>query len=672
MRAAASIICLLAAFTAGCAVQDARHAVTGAEPQKQPAEKKASLSLHHHFLQGEPLPRPAFTLAQPGDDGPVDYARFGVFRSTGTHDYKYQVKDFEGLQAAVGEGIYPNQQAVRSNPAYQELRQAGKLRVRHWDALKLDDLQAAFFIWAMAPEEDGVKTFFTATVLEKAGLIMHAIKAYEAVVIHFPRSACWSADGKFVWYVGPVAMGNIQRLCSQYPSLGWRYEGGFVQVRNGDDTNLGNDIVSVRPGRFVRCGPGEHIAALPDLRTMDVVERRGSGRVQALKYANGHWQLIVDGKPFMVRGVTYGPTEIGYGPVNDPAFGSRWQFTDNNSNALVDAAYEAWVDNDGDGARGPGEPPVGDFQLMKDMGCNAIRFFVRTRGEEYDPSDVNKELFRDLYERFGVAVIAGDFLGAYTVGSGARWEEGTDYTDPEQRRRMKEVVRQKVLDLRGEPWVLLWLLGNENNMRGDYSGVNATRTNAGKHPREYAEFVNEVAEMIHELDPDRLVAIGNMETGLGEYYRQYAPAVDVFGINAYRGANGFGGLWREAREVFDRPVLILEYGCDAYAEGKGADEDAQAAYHLGCLRDIVLNKAGGDMEGNSIGGVIFEYLDEWWKAGDDPNTQSLHGQESGSMPDGHAHEEWFGIVGQGSGTDSPFERRLRKAYHLYADCWARD
>jgi len=233
-------------------------------------------------------------------------------------------------------------------------------------------------------------------------------------------------------------------------------------------------------------------------------------------------------------------------------------------------------------------------------------------------------------------------------------------------------VRQKVLDLRGEPWVLLWLLGNENNMRGDYSGVNATRTNAGKHPREYAEFVNEVAEMIHELDPDRLVAIGNMETGLGEYYRQYAPAVDVFGINAYRGANGFGGLWSEAREVFDRPVLILEYGCDAYAEGKGADEDAQAAYHLGCLRDIVLNQAGGDMEGNSIGGVIFEYLDEWWKAGDDPNTHSLHGQGSGSMPDGHAHEEWFGIVGQGSGADSPFERRLRKAYRLYADCWARD
>ena len=100
--------------------------------------------------------------------------------------------------------------------------------------------------------------------------------------------------------------------------------------------------------------------------------------------------------------------------------------------------------------------------------------------------------------------------------------------------------------------------------------MNATRTNAGKEPRAWAEFLNEVAQMIHELDPDHPVAVGNLGSGLAETYNQYAPAIDVFGMTAYMGQGGFGNSWNLARTKFDRPVLIIEYGCDAYAEGKGA------------------------------------------------------------------------------------------------------
>jgi beta-galactosidase len=255
------------------------------------------------------------------------------------------------------------------------------------------------------------------------------------------------------------------------------------------------------------------------------------------------------------------------------------------------------------------------------------------------------------------------------VGSGATWREGTDYTNLKHRERMKEVVRQKVLDLRGEEFVLMWLLGNENNMSGDHTGVNATRTNAGSQPQAWAEFVNEVAKMIHELDPDHPVAIGNLGSGLAEYYGRHAPAVDVFGMTAYMGLGGFGNTWNEARAKFDRPVLIIEYGCDAYADGQGPDEEAQARYHEGCLRDIVLNQAGGEQAGNSIGGIAFEYLDEWWKANDDPHTQTTQAQGNSPFPDGKGHEEWFGIVSQGSGRNSPFERRLRKAYEFYKSVW---
>lgn len=623
-----------------------------------------------HFMKGDALPKPAFKLVRPGEGGPPDYSKYGTFTGIGTPDYRYEIKDMEGLKAAVGEGIYPNQDAVTANPVYREIEVTGALDESHWESLKAADPRVAFFAWAQAHEEPGVKAFFTAQALEKAGLILHAVKAYQAVVIHYSRSACWSADNTFVWYVAPAAIGNIRRLCTQHPALGWSYVDAEVRVENGRDTDLDNDVVTVKPGRFVRRA---HLGGAPeplDLETLPIVERRGWGQVQAVRFSNGHWQLHVNGAPFVVRGVTYGPTEIGYGPANDPHFGTRWQFTDKNANGRADAPYDAWVDANANGIQDADEPSTGDFQLLREMGCNAIRFFLPTTTNGYDPELVNKELFRDLYARFGIYVIAGDFLGAYTVGSGASWKQGTDYTDPQQRRRMKEVVRQKVLDLRDEPWVLMWLLGNENNMGGDKSGVNATRTNASAEPIAYAEFVNEVAEMIHELDPERLVAIGNLETGLGEYYAVHAPAVDVFGINSYRGLGGFGTLWQEAQTLFDRPILVLEYGCDAYAQGSGPDEDAQAAYHFACLKDIVLNQAGGELAGNSIGGVIFEYLDEWWKAGDSATHHATNSQWAGPMPDGLAHEEWFGIAGQGTGRHSPFERCPRQTYHMYKTFWS--
>ena len=100
------------------------------------------------------------------------------------------------------------------------------------------------------------------------------------------------------------------------------------------------------------------------------------------------------------------------------------------------------------------------------------------------------------------------------------------------------------------------------------------------------------------------------------------------------------------------------------------DEEAQKRYHFGNLRDIVLNQAGGPLTGNSIGGVIFEYLDEWWKdTSSSPYEQQTKSQLPFPFPDGESQEEWLGIISQGSGKDSPFERHLRKVYFLYQELW---
>ncbi|MCA9403399.1 MAG: hypothetical protein KC897_06435 [Candidatus Omnitrophica bacterium] len=643
-----------------------------------PLNDTADARLMHHFLKGKTLPSPAFPIDDTGDSIFIDYAQYGELTGAGTPGIYYRITDRAGLKKAVGAGIYPNNFGIRKESGYAEYETAGKLDAGHWDVFADEDAQRAFYVWPQAPDATGTKLFFTALILERSGHIKQALKAYYATLLHTPKQYVWSADKSFVWYTAPGAMSSVRRLCDTYPQLECALEGASVSIDYKDDNDPANDVVAVNPGKIVRRTAEERLAALPDMTQQGIAREIVRGDTRLVRYNNGHWRMTVGGEPFFVRGVTYSPTEIGLGPHNDPYFHARWMHKDKNNNGRIDAAYDAWVDQDRNGVQDDDEPAIGDFQLMKDMGVNAIRYYIPTAQDRvsYDPAMVNKPLLRDLYENYGIRVIAGDMLGAYTVGSGADWQTGTDYTDPGQRKVMLEVLRAKVLDLKDEPWVLMWVLGNENNMPLSYSGVNATKTNAGLHPQAWAEFLNEAAELIHELDGKHPVAVGNISTGLADYYQKYAPAIDIMGVNSYQGAGGFGNVWETVQERFDRPVLITEYGCDVWHTARQTvDEGMQRDYHEGNLRDIVLHQAGGPYTGNAIGGVAFQFIDEWWKdthAGD--GSEATHETASTypfPFPDGFSSEEWLGLVGQGSGDDSPFERRLRKSYFYYKEVWGK-
>ncbi len=665
MKSPACIMLLLLPVVLTCV-----PAVTHAD--QQPAD----LSLMLQFLNGEPLPTPAFPIDDTGGPIFIDYSQYGDLTGAGTPGIYYRITDRAGLKKAVGAGIYPNTAGIRKESAYTEYEADGRLETGHWDVFGDDDARRAFYVWPLAPDARGTKLFFTALILERAGHIRQALKAYYATLIHAPKQYVWSADKSFVWYTAPGAISAVRRLCATYPDLECALEGASVAIDYRDDNDPSNDLVAVNPGRLVRRTLEERLAALPDLSRMGISKEIRRGDIRLVRYTNGHWQMLENGKPLTIRGVTYGPTEVGLGPQNDPLFYARWMHKEKDNNGRIDAAYDAWVDANRNGVRDDNEPPVGDFQLMKDMGVNAIRYYIPTAEDRvtYDPSLVNKPLLRDLHATYGIRLIAGDMLGAYTVGSGADWDTGTDYTDPQQRQAMLDVLRAKVLDLKDEPFILMWLLGNENNMPLSYSGVNATRTNAGQYPEAYAEFLNEAAAMIHELDGTRPVAVGNIGTGLIDHYAKHAPHIDIMGINSYQGSGGFGTVWEEVRDRFDRPVLITEYGCDVWHTGKGeVNEAMQRDYHAGNLKDIVLHMAGGPYTGNAIGGVAFQFMDEWWK---DTHKGSVATQETEStypfaFPDGYSSEEWLGLVSQGSGKNSPFERHLREAYFMYKDIWAR-
>jgi hypothetical protein len=189
--------------------------------------------------------------------------------------------------------------------------------------------------------------------------------------------------------------------------------------------------------------------------------------------------------------------------------------------------------------------------------------------------------------------------------------------------------------------------------------------------------------MIHGLDTNHPVGVGNLMTGLVEYYQEHAPSLDFIGVNCYIGPDGFGSTWEKVKQTMDRPVLITEYGCDSYYTDRGPDEEGQKDYHMGNWRDIVYNRAGAQGSGNSIGGCLFEWVDEWWKDNkmkqvdgewvykDPPSAQNTEPTGDMAFPDGKTQEEWLGIVGQGTGSASPYLRVPKQAYFAYKDVWNR-
>lgn len=634
---------------------------------------------HHRSPWEEGLPpeviealrhdKPVFQLADSGKERIVDYGKYGEFLDIGTPRYRYNVKDWEGLSAAVGEGVYPNEAGLLRDPAYQAAKKANKLRGSHWDFVFMSDPQLSFFRWAEAEEEPGVKQFYTALTLERAGLWQQAVKAYYAVLVHFPMSVGWTAfNPPTPWYVGKVARDKIEAILRLHPELGIRLEGAKVMVEHGFDNDVDNDAISANPGILMTVAPDAVNPPTVDVSALPKRREIGKGRVRLVQYQNGHWQLNVDGRAWTIRGLTYKPTAVGETP--DEGTLRDWMTADRNGNGTIDV-LETFVDANRNNRQDADEPTVGDFSLIKAMGVNTLRFYHT----DHHPKTA-KPLLRKLHEQYGFGVMMGDFVGMYTIGSGAKWEDGTDYLDPVQRKRMFDNVKRMVREYKDEPYLLLWVLGNENNYGGVH-GIVGGAGNAGRYPKEYYSFVNELATWIHREDPNHPVAIGNGDWVFLDYIAQYAPAIDIFGANAYPGWQGFGReRFEEAAQRLDKPVLITEFGCPAYQQGQSREtaERDQALYHLGNWVDLADNMAGRGV-GNAIGGAVFEWADEWWKAGQpprfSPTVQETQPNWAGPYPGGWNFEEWLGLVSQGDGSASPFLRQPRVSYRLYQQLWKR-
>jgi len=370
--------------------------------------------------------------------------------------------------------------------------------------------------------------------------------------------------------------------------------------------------------------------------------------IQKLK--NGNYRLMVDRKPYAVKGVCYSPVAIGQSHE-----------------------YDWWSD--------PHKPWLKDGKLMQDMGVNTIRLY-----QAHEDSEEVKQVIRDMYQLYGIRTILGHWLGF--------WEYPCPlYADKDFQDKIKKEVLDMVNMYKNEPGVLLWILGNENNY-SCFGRVNPwSSEELDKEPdlqkrnylraKIYYSFLNELAQEIHKIDPNHPVALGNGELVGLDIANKACPDVDLVACIIYRGRT-FGNLFKSLKSTFDKPILLSEIGADSYdAYLNKEDQDMQAFFLEAQWRQIYANLANvKNGAGNCVGGTIFEWMDEWWKH----NPSEAEGWKSQNAEAGwssgsyyfdikapgnmNMNEEWFGIVAQSAELEGGINKRVpKKAYYVIREFW---
>lgn len=374
-------------------------------------------------------------------------------------------------------------------------------------------------------------------------------------------------------------------------------------------------------------------------------------KIYVKRLSNGNYQLIVSKKPYIIKGVCYNPVPIGQGHT-----------------------YDWWSD--------PNKPWIIDGKLMKEMGVNTVRIYQT--GE--NPENV-KKVIRDLYNLYGIRVLLGHWLGF--------WEYPCPfYGDKKFQDKVKAEVLEMVNNYKDEPGVLFWILGNENNYSclGQVRPWSTDEIDKEPDPQKqkalraqiYYSYVNEIARQIHLVDQSHPVAMGNGELIGLEFANLFCPDIDIVACIIYRGKT-FGNLFNSLRATFDKPLVISEFGSDAYDAFLKKEDQNQQAFFLESQWRIIYENLANNAKGagNCLGGTLFEWTDEWWKHDEaDPESWGIQDIDSNwsngsyyfdikAEGNKNMNEEWFGIVSLSPNEmEQGLHKRIpRKAYYLIREFW---
>lgn len=240
------------------------------------------------------------------------------------------------------------------------------------------------------------------------------------------------------------------------------------------------------------------------------------------------------------------------------------------------------------------------------------------------------------------------------------WVDGSrSLADPGVREAIIGEFAGMVNALKTYPAVLLWNIGNEQNYN----------FRPGEDAYWY-DLVQELAITSFEIEGDYyhpvcasngdLINIGDAAKRASDSDLTY---MDLWGSNIYKG--NLTSSFAAYRSRTQKALVITEFGIDALDNRSRLEYENMQAWQ-DSLNWLQI-RAASDV---CVGATVFEFTDEWWKAGD-PSSHDFGGYASSEHPDGYSNEEWWGLIAvtpdaNGDGKD---EWRPRQAFRMFARVW---
>ncbi|RDI24717.1 discoidin domain-containing protein [Lentzea flaviverrucosa] len=215
--------------------------------------------------------------------------------------------------------------------------------------------------------------------------------------------------------------------------------------------------------------------------------------------SQGDWQLTVDGQPWVVKGLTWGP------PAADAA---RY------------------------------------MPELRSMGVNTLR----TWG-----TDASTRPLLDAAASHGLRVINGFWL---QPGGGPGSGGCVNYvTDAQYKADVLGQIRQWVTTYKDHPGVLMWNVGNESilGLQNCYSGAELENQRVA-----YARYLNEAARAIHAIDTGHPVTNTDAWTGAWAYLKAHTPDLDLYSVNSYGNVCQVRQDWISGGHT--KPYILTEAG----------------------------------------------------------------------------------------------------------------
>ena len=184
-----------------------------------------------------------------------------------------------------------------------------------------------------------------------------------------------------------------------------------------------------------------------------------------------------------------------------------------------------------------------------------------------------------------------------------------------------------VNQFKDHPAILMWEFGNEFNYHPEWFGNNI---------QNWYNILEDRASNVKSLDPNHPVSTGHGEVPNSQALNS-CPSVDVWGMNIYRWLSPESAI-NELASLTDKAMYISEAGADSFNLNSNSENQQQQAQATEIILNAIIDKS--DL---CVGVTLFEFCDEWWKAGN-PNQQDPGGFSNSIPYDNFANEEYWGIV----------------------------